>query len=66
MNIKAMRTMIEETYVRTKWYLPSNFLWAIMHFGLLCRLAMVGMNVMIVYQISLDELERKRKKGVEE
>ena len=61
MNMDDIREMIKETYLNFKWYRPNNILFAILHFGEICRLAAVGVKILIVYGISLERLRDELK-----
>ena len=60
MNYDNIRNLIKETYKNTKCTL-SNFIWAISHFRILCRYAMIGIKISIIYSVSFSELESYRK-----
>ena len=59
MNYEDTRKMIKETYNNTRWYRPINILWGITHFGTLCKLAMVGIKVIVLYNVDIDDNDQK-------
>ena len=59
-SYERIRELIIDTYTNFK-LTPRNFLYAITHFRDICRFAMIGIKITIVYGINLEYLKKERK-----
>ncbi len=60
-DLNRIRQLIKDTYANMHWWRPKNFLWAITHFGILCRYAAVGLKLSVFFLVNYNDLERYRK-----